>query len=59
MNAAFSFLISIGIIAFGIWIVAGTPPLAGLWLGRSWVCLPSLWVRSAFIKRLAISKSRS
>src|ERR1700737_5089110 len=24
MNAAFSFLISIGIIAFGIWIVAGT-----------------------------------
>ena len=25
MDAAFSFLISIGIIAFGIWIVAGTP----------------------------------
>ena len=24
MNAAFSFLISIGIIALGIWIVAGT-----------------------------------
>jgi hypothetical protein len=24
MNIAFSFLISIGIIAFGIWIVAGT-----------------------------------
>ena len=24
MNAAFSFLISIGILAFGIWIVAGT-----------------------------------
>jgi hypothetical protein len=24
MNAVFSFLISIGIIAFGIWIVAGT-----------------------------------
>ena len=24
MDAAFSFLISIGIIAFGIWIVAGT-----------------------------------
>ena len=24
MNAAFSFLISVGIIAFGIWIVAGT-----------------------------------
>jgi hypothetical protein len=24
MNAAFSFLISIGLIAFGIWIVAGT-----------------------------------
>jgi uncharacterized membrane protein YjjP (DUF1212 family) len=24
MNAAFSFLISIGIIAFGIWIAAGT-----------------------------------
>jgi uncharacterized membrane protein YiaA len=25
MDAAFSFLISIGIIAFGIWIVAATP----------------------------------
>jgi hypothetical protein len=25
MGAAFSFLISIGIIAFGIWIVAATP----------------------------------
>jgi hypothetical protein len=24
MDAAFSFLISVGIIAFGIWIVAGT-----------------------------------
>ena len=24
MDAAFSFLISIGIIAFGIWIIAGT-----------------------------------
>jgi hypothetical protein len=24
MNATFSFLISVGIIAFGIWIVAGT-----------------------------------
>jgi hypothetical protein len=29
MNAAFSLLISIGIIAFGIWIVAG-PIVAGL-----------------------------
>jgi len=28
MNAAFSFLISIGIIAFGIWVVAG-PIAAG------------------------------
>ena len=37
MNAAFSFLISIGIIAFGIWIVAGTiaagSPLAWLSFG--------------------------
>src|SRR5258708_29279324 len=34
-------------------------PLARLWLGRSWDYLPSLWVRSAFIKQLAMSKSRS
>ena len=37
MNAAFSFLISIGIIAFGIWIVAGTiaagSPLAWALMG--------------------------
>jgi hypothetical protein len=59
MNVAFSFLISMGIIAFGIWIVAGTiaasSPLAWALMGG----LPSLWVRSAFIKQLAISKSRS
>jgi len=37
MNAAFSFLLSIGIIAFGIWIVAGTiaagSPLAWALMG--------------------------
>jgi hypothetical protein len=37
MDAAFSFLISIGIIAFGIWIVAGTiaagSPLAWALMG--------------------------
>jgi hypothetical protein len=57
MNVAFSFLISIGIIAFGIWIVAGTiaagSPLAWALMG------PLTVVRSAFIKQLAISKSRS
>jgi hypothetical protein len=37
MNAAFSFLISIGLIAFGIWITAGTiggsSPLAWALMG--------------------------
>jgi hypothetical protein len=37
MDAAFSFLISVGIIAFGIWIVAGTiaadSPLAWTLIG--------------------------
>jgi len=37
MNAAFSFQISIGIIAFGIWIAAGTiggsSPLAWAFMG--------------------------
>ena len=37
MNATFSFLISVGIIAFGIWIVAGTiaagSPLAWALMG--------------------------
>ena len=37
MNDAFSFLISVGIIAFGIWIVAGTiaagSPLAWTLMG--------------------------
>jgi hypothetical protein len=31
MNAAFSFLISIGIIAFGTWIVAGTIVAGSPW----------------------------
>jgi hypothetical protein len=59
MNAAFSFLISVGIIAFGLWITAGTiaagSPLAWTLMGL----LTALWVRSAFIKQLAMSKSRS
>jgi hypothetical protein len=59
MNAAFSFQISIGILAFGIWIAAGTiggsSPLAWALMGF----LPSWWVRSAFIKQFAISKSHS
>jgi hypothetical protein len=33
MNAAFSFLISIGILAFGIWIVAGTIAAGSPFLG--------------------------
>ena len=37
MNAAFSFLISVGIVAFGIWIIAGTiaagSPLAWTLMG--------------------------
>ncbi len=44
-------------LAFGLSLARS--PLARLWLGRSWDYLPSLWVRSAFIKQLAMSKSRS
>jgi hypothetical protein len=60
MDAAFSFLISVGItlpLAFGLSLARS--PLARLWLGRSWGYLPSLWVRSAFSKQLTMSKSRS
>jgi len=43
MNAAFSFLISVGIIAFGLWITAGTiaagSPLAWTLMG---VCTENL-----------------
>jgi uncharacterized membrane protein YjjP (DUF1212 family) len=46
MNAAFSFLISIGIIAFGIWIVAGTiaasSPLAWALMGLLTVIVGSI-----------------
>jgi len=56
MNDAFSFLISLGIIALAFGLSrrdAAGSPLVG-----SWDYLPSLWVRSAFIKQLAISESR-
>jgi hypothetical protein len=46
MNAAFSFLISIGIIAFGIWIVASTigagSPLAWALMGLLTVIVGSI-----------------
>jgi hypothetical protein len=46
MNATFSFLISIGIIAFGIWIVAGTigagSPLAWALMGLLTVIVGSI-----------------
>jgi len=46
MDAAFSFLISVGIIAFGIWIVAGTiaagSPLAWTLLGLPTVIVGSI-----------------
>jgi hypothetical protein len=46
MNAAFSFLISVGIIAFGIWIVAGTiaarSPLAWTLMGLLTVIVGSI-----------------
>jgi hypothetical protein len=45
MNAAFSFLISIGIIAFGIWIAAGTAgssPLAWALMGLLTVIVGSI-----------------
>ena len=46
MNAAFSFLISVGIIAFGIWIVAGTiaagSPLAWALMGLLTVIVGSI-----------------
>jgi uncharacterized membrane protein YjjP (DUF1212 family) len=46
MNAAFSFLISIGIIAFGIWIIAGTitagSPLAWALMGPLTVIVGSI-----------------
>ena len=41
MDTVLSLLISVGIIAFGVWIVAGTLAVARLWLGRSWDYLPS------------------
>ncbi len=59
MDAAFSFLISAGIIAFGIWIVAGTiaagSPLAWTLMGLLTVIVGSI----SLIKQLAMSKSRS
>jgi predicted branched-subunit amino acid permease len=46
MNAAFSFLISIALIAFGIWIVAGTigagSPLAWALMGLITVIVGSI-----------------
>jgi hypothetical protein len=46
MDAAFSFLISVGIIAFGIWIVAGTiaagSPLAWALMGLLTVTVGSI-----------------
>jgi hypothetical protein len=46
MNAAFSFLISIGTVAFGIWIVAGTiaadSPLAWALMGTLTVIVGSI-----------------
>ena len=46
MNAAFSFLISIGIIAFGIWIAAvtigGSSPLAWALMGLLTVIVGSI-----------------
>jgi hypothetical protein len=46
MDAAFSFLISVGIIAFGIWIVAGTiaagSPLAWALMGLLTVIVGSI-----------------
>ena len=41
MDAAFSFLISMGIIAFGIWIVDGTP-LAWAFMGLLTVIVGSI-----------------
>jgi hypothetical protein len=54
MNAAFSFQISIGIIAFGIWIAAGT---IGGSSPLSWALMGLLAVtvgRSVFAKHFAI-----
>ena len=46
MNAVFSFLISMGIIAFGIWIVAGTlaagSPMAWALMGLLTVIVGSI-----------------
>ena len=46
MDAAFSFLISVGIVAFGIWIVAGTiaagSPLAWALMGTLTVIVGSI-----------------
>ena len=46
MDAAFSFLISVGIIAFGIWIVAGTitagSPLGWMLMGLLTVIVGSI-----------------
>ena len=46
MNATFSFLISVGIIAFGIWIVAGTiaagSPLAWALMGLLTIIVGSI-----------------
>jgi hypothetical protein len=46
MNAAFSFLISVGILAFGIWIVAGTiaagSPLGWTFMGLITVIVGSI-----------------
>jgi hypothetical protein len=59
MNAAFSFLISIGIVAFGIWIVAGAiaagSPLTWTLMGLLTVIVGSI----SLYQQLAISKSRS
>jgi hypothetical protein len=41
MDTVLSLLISVGIIAFGVWISPARSPLARLWLGRSWDYLPS------------------
>jgi hypothetical protein len=59
MNATFSFLISVGIIALASGLSLARSPLARRWLGRSWDYSPPSWVRSAFMKQLATSKSRS
>jgi hypothetical protein len=41
MDTVLSFLISVGIITFGVWVVAARSLQAGLWLGRSSDYLPS------------------